>query len=148
MENVLFKINSCNLFCRKSGNEEEIIPRDDIVFDITDNYVSINPLTNISRDISNIQIYTKSCHVIYVDGEFSKKYKIELKKIINKNIIKIIPANHFKQLENNINGICLEKLHIQKVYAFGKVELLHNYFGLLDKFNNIVGILLIISNII
>ena len=147
MENVLFKINSCNLFCRKSGEEEEI-PRDDIVFDITDNYVSINPLTNISRDITNIQIYTKSCHVIYVDGEFTKKYKIELKKLINKNVIKIIPGSHYKQLENNINQISLEKLHIQRVYAYGKTELLHNYFGLVDKLNNIVGILLIISNIV
>ena len=147
MENVLFKINSCNLFCRKSDEQEEI-PRDDIVFDITDNYVSINPLSNVAYDITNIQIYTPDLKIIFVDGEFTKKYKLVLKKIINKKIIKIIPGSHYKQLENTINQISLEKLHIQRVYAYGKSELLHNYFGLVDRFNNIVGVLLIISNII
>jgi hypothetical protein len=156
MENVLCKFGSFNLNCLRPKKDAAAmdttpsIPQEDIVFDVTCDYgyQDISCLSSLSHDITNIHLYSKDCKIIYLDGEYQTKFQIELKKIINKNAKYIVPASHYLQLEKTIKLMKTEQLqHIQRIYAYGRTEVLHNYFSLVDLKYNICGVLLIISKL-
>jgi hypothetical protein len=122
----------------------------DIVYAIPDSeaeYHSIYPINLVNNYITDIQIYSSKLHVIHIDGEFVKQFKISKKELKGKLSKHILPADHQRQLEDNLKSVETSKKHMQKSYIYGKFYIVHDYFPLIDKLDNMIALLIFIRKI-
>ncbi len=150
----IFQCDTCNFSLptfnkKKKGENKKInkVDTDDVMFEVPNPvYEEVGNLQHISNDITDIMIFSNQLHYIFVYGEKPITYNIDLKDVRNKLTKHIMPVDHQRKLEDTLLEIKKSRKHIQKIYCYGKKYQRHDYFPIIDKLNNLIGILLLIRD--
>ncbi len=133
---------------KKKVNIRTTIDTDDIIIENKDAvYNKIEDISNIIDKITDIQIYSNYLDIIHVYGEKIEQFNITSKDVAGKSVKEIMPLDQEKRLYENIKKMETDRKHFQKVYAFGKTITCHDYFPLIDKFDNFIGVVILMRKV-